>query len=196
MQHKNTITVMSDTINEVLKDFSHNLDKCINHTLHEFNNIRAGKASPNMLEGVMVEYYGSPVPLSQVANVSAPDTRTIMVMPWEKTIIADIERAIINSNLGFAPGNDGTAIRITIPPLTQERRAQLAKMAKQEGENSKIVARNYRKETNEKIKKLQKEGLSEDEAKDAEAKVQKQLDSIIAKIDAMGQEKEKEIMTV
>lgn len=187
---------MSDTINNVLSEYSHNLEKCINHTIHEFNNIRAGKASPGMLESVMVEYYGAPVPLSQVANVSAPDSRTILVQPWEKSIIGDIERAIINSNLGFAPGNDGLAIRITIPPLTQERRIQLAKMAKHEGENSKIVARNYRKDTNEKIKKLQKEGLSEDEAKDAEAKVQKQLDNIIAKIDALSADKEKEIMTV
>ncbi len=187
---------MSATLNDVLNDFSHNLDKCIAHTIHEFNNIRAGKASPNMLESVMVEYYGSPVPLSQVANVSSPDTRTIMVQPWEKNIINDIERAIINSNLGFAPGNDGMVIRITIPPLTQERRIQLAKMAKQESESSKIVARNYRKDTNEKIKKLQKDGLSEDEAKDAEAKVQKQLDNTITKIDSLTADKEKEIMTV
>ncbi len=187
---------MSATISDVLNDFSHNLEKCINHTNHEFNNIRAGKASPNMLDSVMVEYYGSQVPLSQVANVSAPDTRTIVVQPWEKNIINDIERAIINSNLGFAPGNDGLAIRITIPPLTQERRQQLAKMVKQEGEASKIVARNYRKDTNEKIKKLQKDGLSEDEAKIAEAKVQKQLDNTITKIDQMIADKEKEIMTV
>lgn len=184
------------SIGEVLKEFTGNLDKCINHTVHEFSNIRAGKASPSMLESVTVEYYGSPVPLAQVANVSCPDVRTIMVQPWERAIINDIERAIINSNLGFAPGNDGNVIRITIPPLTEERRTQLVKMVKQEGEASKVVARNYRKDTNEKIKKLQKEGLSEDEAKDAENKVQKQLDGVIAKIDAMVVEKEKEIMTV
>jgi ribosome recycling factor len=187
---------MSQTLSDVLKDYSNNLDKCINHTVHEFSNIRAGKASPGMLESVMVEYYGAPVPLSQVANVSVPDVRTIMVQPWERQIINDIERAIINSNLGFAPGNDGNAIRITIPPMTEERRQQLVKMVKQEGEASKIVARNYRKDTNEKIKKLQKDGLSEDEAKDAETKVQKQLDGIIVKIDALIVEKEKEIMTV
>lgn len=149
-----------------------------------------------MLEGVMVEYYGSQVPISQVANISSPDVRTIMVQPWEKQIINDIERAIINSNLGFAPGNDGQAIRITIPPLTQERRAQLVKMVKQEGESSKIVARNYRKDTNEKLKRLQKDGVSEDEIKDAESRVQKQLDGIITKIDQMIADKEKEIMTV
>lgn len=183
-------------INEVLSEYTQNLEKCINHTIHEFGNIRAGKASPNMLESVMVEYYGAPVPISQVANISAPDSRTIMVQPWEKSTIRDIEKGIIDSNLGFAPGNDGNSIRITIPPLTQERRIQLAKMVKQEGENSKIVARNYRKDTNEKIKKLQKDGLSEDEAKDAEAKVQKQLDATISKIDNMVVEKEKEIMTV
>ncbi len=187
---------MSQTISDVLKEFTNNLEKCTNHTIHEFSNIRAGKASPGMLESVMVEYYGSPVPLTQVANVSSPDARTIMVQPWEKQIVADIERAIINSNLGFAPNNDGISIRITIPSLTEERRVQLVKMVKHEGENSKIVARNYRKDTNEKIKKLQKDGLSEDEAKDAEAKVQKQLDAIITKIDQMIVEKEKEIMTV
>jgi len=183
-------------ISQVLNDYTQNLEKCINHTIHEFNNIRAGKASPGMLESVMVEYYGAPVPIGQVANISAPDSRTIMVQPWEKSTIRDIEKGIIDSNLGFAPGNDGNSIRITIPPLTQERRIQLAKMVKHEGDNSKIVARNYRKDTNEKIKKLQKEGLSEDEAKDAEAKVQKQLDTIIAKIDNMVVDKEKEIMTV
>ncbi|MCC6817979.1 MAG: ribosome recycling factor [Bacteroidia bacterium] len=187
---------MSQTISDVLNDFSQNLEKCINHTNHEFSNIRAGKASPGMLESVMVEYYGAPVPLTQVANVSSPDVRTIMVQPWEKNIINDIERAIINSNLGFAPNNDGLAIRITIPPMTEERRQQLVKMVKQEGEASKVVARNYRKDTNEKIKKLQKDGLSEDEAKDSENKVQKQLDALISKIDAMVIEKEKEIMTV
>ena len=187
---------MSQTITDVLKEFTGNLEKCINHTVHEFSNIRAGKASPGMLESVMVDYYGSPVPLSQVANVSVPDVRTIMVQPWERNIINDIERAIVNSNLGFAPGNDGNSIRITIPPMTEERRAQLVKMVKQEGEASKIVARNYRKDTNEKIKKLQKDGLSEDEAKDSEANVQKQLDATIVKIDAMVVEKEKEIMTV
>ncbi len=183
-------------ISQLLADYTNNLEKCINHTIYEFNNIRAGKASPNMLESVMIEYYGAPVPLSQVANISAPDSRTLMVQPWEKSTIRDIEKGIIDSNLGFAPGNDGNSIRITIPPLTQERRTQLAKMVKQEGDNSKIVARNYRKDTNEKIKKLQKEGLSEDEAKDSEAKVQKQLDNIISKIDSMVIEKEKEIMTV
>ncbi len=187
---------MSQTLSDVLNEFSNNLDKCINHTNHEFANIRAGKASPAMLESVVVEYYGSPVPISQVANISSPDVRTIMVQPWEKNIINDIERAIINSNLGFAPGNDGNVIRITIPPMTEERRQQLVKMVKQEGEASKIVARNYRKDTNEKIKKLQKDGLSEDEAKDAETKVQKQLDAVIVKIDALIVEKEKEIMTV
>lgn len=187
---------MNQSISEVLSDFSSNLDKCIRHTIHEFSNIRAGKASPNMLDSVQVDYYGAPVPLSQVANVSSPDVRTILVQPWEKSIINDIERAIINSNLGFAPGNDGLAIRITIPPMTEERRSQLVKMVKQEGEASKVVARNYRKDTNEKIKKLQKDGLSEDEAKDSEGKVQKQLDACIAKIDSLIAEKEKEIMTV
>lgn len=187
---------MSQTLSDVLKEFSSNLDKCINHTNHEFSNIRAGKASPGMLESVVVEYYGSPVPLTQVANVSSPDVRTILVQPWERSIINDIERAIINSNLGFAPSNDGNVVRITIPPMTEERRQQLVKMVKQEGESSKVVARNYRKDTNEKIKKLQKDGLSEDEAKDAENRVQKQLDGVITKIDSLITEKEKEIMTV
>ena len=153
-----SLFTMSQTISDVLKEFTGNLEKCINHTSYEFSNIRAGKASPGMLESVTVEYYGAPVPLSQVANVSSPDVRTILVQPWERNIINDIERAIVNSNLGFAPGNDGIS--------------------------------------NEKIKKLQKDGLSEDEAKDSEAKVQKQLDACMVKIDSMIVDKEKEIMTV
>ena len=184
------------SVSQIISELQGSLEKNLQHTLSEFNRLRAGKASPDMLGSVMVEYYGAPVPLAQVANVSVPDVRTIMIQPWERNIINDIERAIINSNLGFAPGNDGNAIRITIPPMTEERRQQLVKMVKQEGEASKIVARNYRKDTNEKIKKLQKDGLSEDEAKDAETKVQKQLDGIIVKIDALIVEKEKEIMTV
>ena len=153
-----SLFTMSQTISDVLKEFTGNLEKCINHTSYEFSNIRAGKASPGMLESVTVEYYGAPVPLSQVANVSSPDVRTILVQPWERNIINDIERAIVNSNLGFAPGNDGISIRITIPPMTEERRAQLVKMVKQEGEASKIVARNY-KDTVLTIPQLSKDRL-------------------------------------
>jgi ribosome recycling factor len=187
---------MSQTLSEVIQAYQSKLDKCIQHTIHEFGNIRAGKAMPQMLDGIMVEYYGNMTPLSQLANISAPDTRTLLVQPWENTILPDIERAIINSNLGFAPGNDGHIIRITIPPLTEERRLHLVKTLKTESENSKIGARNDRKDTNLKIKQLQKDGLSEDEAKDAESQVQKMLDSTISQIDELATAKEKEVMTV
>ena len=184
------------SLEDIKKTTQTKMDQSIAAFKNNLTKIRTGRANPAILDTIQVDYYGSMVPLSQVANVSSPDVRTIMVQPWEKNIINDIERAIINSNLGFAPGNDGNSIRITIPPMTEERRAQLCKLVKQEGESSKVVARNYRKDTNEKIKKLQKDGLSEDEAKDSEAKVQKQLDACIAKIDAMIVDKEKEIMTV
>ncbi|MBC7426470.1 MAG: ribosome recycling factor [Bacteroidia bacterium] len=185
-----------DSLNSLLAELTASFEKNINHTIVEFSRIRAGKAQPAMLEGVMVDYYGNPTPLSQVANISAPESRTLMIQPWEKSLLGEIERAIINSNLGFAPGNDGMMIRISIPPLTEERRLQLVKTAKAEGENSKVSARSIRKDINERIKKLQKDGLSEDEAKDAEVKVQKQIDAMIIKIDQLLADKEKEIMTV
>lgn len=181
------------TIMEALKA---GLEKNIGHTRNEFTKIRAGKAQPDMLDGVMVEYYGAPTPIHQVANVSAPEARTLMIQPWERKVLSDIERAIINSNLGFNPQNDGESIRINIPPLTEQRRLELIKSVKQEGEHSKIGIRSLRKEANESLKKAQKEGVAEDLVKDAENQVQKLVDQYIDKIEAMIVEKEKEIKTI
>jgi ribosome recycling factor len=184
------------TVSEVLKQLNELLDKNLEHTLTEFTRIRAGKASPSMLDGVMVEYYGAMTPLNQVANVNTPDSRSISIQPYDKSLIRPIETAIINSNLGFAPSNDGDFIRIHIPPITEDRRKDLVKMAKNEAENSKVGIRNLRKEANEKIKKLKLDGLSEDDAKVGEDQVQKMIDNFIAKTEEFLAKKEKEIMTV
>lgn len=170
------------------------MEKAVSHTNNEFTKIRAGKAMPNMLDSVMVEYYGAATPLNQVAAVSTPDARTLSIKPWEKSTLPDIERAIINSNLGFNPQSDGEQIHINIPALTEERRLQLMKQVKAEAENGKIRIRNARKETNDDLKKL--DGVSEDLVKDAEGSVQKLTDQYVAKIDGLVSAKEKEIMTV
>lgn len=172
------------------------MDKTIMHTNAELAKIRAGKANPNMLEGLSVDYYGNPTPVSQVATVNTPDARTITIKPWEKNIISEIERAIINSDLGLNPQNDGELIRINIPPLTEERRKILVKQAKAEAENGKISLRNIRKDTNDAFKKLQKEGASEDAVKGAEDEVQKITDIHVKKIDEIFVKKEEDIMTI
>jgi ribosome recycling factor len=149
-----------------------------------------------MLDSVMVEYYGVMTPLHQIANVNTPDARTIVIQPWEKNKLQDIERAIINSNLGLTPQNDGSIIRITVPPLTEERRKDMVKIAKAQGEDTKVGIRNARRDALEQIKKLQKEGLSEDEAKDLEAKIQQITNEYITKVDEHVAKKEKEILTL
>lgn len=179
-----------------LDDAKESMEKSIVSLQHELAKIRAGRANPGMLEGLAIDYYGSITPLSQVASVTTPDARTIMIKPWEKKVIVLIEKAIKDGNLGFNPQNDGEQIRITIPPLTEERRKELVKQTKNEGEASKVRVRNVRKETNEELKKLQKDGAAEDAIKDAEAKVQKLTDSYIAKVDEVLSKKEIEIMTV
>lgn len=168
----------------------------VEHLEKELVHIRAGKANPAMLDGVHVEYYGSQTPLNQVANVSTPDARTIAVQPWEKNLIPQIEKAILNANLGLNPDNNGEIIRINIPVLTEERRRGLVKQAHQEGENAKVSVRGARKDSNDSLKKLQKDGLSEDIEKDAEAEVQKMTDEFGKKIDALVQAKEEDIMTI
>ncbi len=170
------------------------MEKAIDHTKNEFLKIRAGKAMPSMVDGIDVEYYGSMTPLNQVAGVTTPDARTISIKPWEKSMLQEIERAIINSNLGFNPQNDGEQIRINIPPLTEERRLQLMKQVKAEAEHGKVSIRNTRKDTNDSLKKI--EGVSEDLIKDAEGDVQKLTDTYTAKIDQLVEAKEKDIMTV
>ena len=172
------------------------MKKAITHLEDELLKIRAGKASPSMLEGVMVEYYGSLTPLNQVSNVNTPDPRTISVQPWEKKMLETIERAIMNANLGLNPQNNGELIMINVPPLTEERRRDLVKRAKAEAEHAKVSVRTARREANDEIKKLEKEGLSEDMAKDAEAEIQKLTDAYSAKIDKEIERKEKDIMTI
>ncbi|WP_109831682.1 ribosome recycling factor [Reichenbachiella versicolor] len=172
------------------------MDKSVSHTQQELNKIRAGKAMPNMLDGLMVDYYGSPTPIQQVSSITTPDARTLSVKPWEKNMIAEIEKAIINSDLGLNPQNDGEQIRINIPALTEERRKDLVKQAKSEGENGKVSVRNVRKDTNDSLKKLKGDGVSEDAIKGAEEDVQKLTDAHVAKIDQLLVEKEKDIMTI
>jgi ribosome recycling factor len=149
-----------------------------------------------MLDDITVDYYGSPTPLNQVGSVNTPDARTIVVQPWEKSLLGAIEKAIMEANLGVNPQNDGVIIRINVPPLTEERRRDLVKKAKAEAETGKIAIRNIRKEANEKIRKLKSEGVSEDEMKTGEGEVQKLTDSFIVKVDQLSEAKEKDIMTV
>ncbi len=187
---------MTEEVNMYLDDAKEKMEAAVEHLERELLKIRAGKASPSMLQGVMVDYYGSMTPLAQVANVSVPDPRTIAVQPWEKSMIAPIEKAIMNANLGFNPDNNGEIIRINIPALTEERRSELVKQSKAECENAKVSIRNARRDTNDGLKKLVKEGLSEDLEKDAEADVQKMTDDYGKKIDMMLADKEKDIMTI
>ncbi len=170
------------------------MGKGINHVNHELTKIRAGKANPSMLEGVMVSYYGAMTPIHQVSSLTTPDARTIFIKPFERNLIAEIEKAIINSNLGLNPQNDGQQVIINVPMLTEERRKQLVKQVGQECEQGRISIRNIRKETNEQLKKIK--GVSEDDIKNAEDKVQKLTDETIERIDALMKKKEAEIMTV
>lgn len=187
---------MDDLIQEQLSLAKEAMEKAVAHTEAELSKIRAGKAMPSMLDGVHVEYYGSNMPLSQVSNINTPDARTIMIQPWEKSMLEPIEKAIQEANLGFNPQNDGTVIRISVPILTEERRKELVKKVRAEAEHGKIAVRNIRKDSNEKIKKLQKDGYPEDEIKSGEAEVQKLTDQYISIIDSHIERKEKDIMTV
>ncbi len=185
-----------EEIDFILDSTKESMDGSLSHLEKEFLNIRAGKASPAMLGGVKVDYYGSQTPLSQVANVSTPDARTLTVTPWEKNMLQPIEKAIMIANLGFNPMNNGDNIIINIPALTEERRRDLVKQAKSEAEDAKIGVRNARKDANNDIKKLEKDGLSEDVCKNAESDVQALTDSFIKKIDELLAIKEAEIMKV
>jgi ribosome recycling factor len=172
------------------------MERALKHTQIELSKIRAGRASTQMLDGIQVEYYGSPTPLSQVSSVSTPDARTISIKPFERKLISDIESAIINSNIGLSPANDGETIRLNIPPLTEERRRDLVKKAKNEIETARVNIRKVRQEANDELKKIQKDGGSEDEVKKAEERVQKMTDSYILKAEQMMADKEKDIMQV
>lgn len=187
---------MSEDLELILEDARDSMKKALNHLESELIKIRAGKASPQMLEGLTVDYYGSPTALNQVGNISVMDARTLTIQPWEKNMLQPIERAIINANLGVTPQNDGNIIRLFMPPLTEERRKEYVKRAGGEGEQSKVAIRNIRRDAIEQIKKLQKDGLSEDEAKDAEKDMQEITDKHIALVEKHLQAKEKEIMSV
>lgn len=187
---------MEEELDLIYESATEQMDKALEHLEKELLKIRAGRANPVMLRGVMVDYYGSMTPISQVANVNASDARTLMVQPWEKAMIQPIETAIINANLGFNPQNNGEAVIINIPPLTEERRIQLVKQAKAEAENCKVSIRNARKEALDEIKKLAKDGLPEDAAKAAEEEIQTIVNNKSAKADDFLTIKEKDIMTI
>ncbi|MEX0636148.1 MAG: ribosome recycling factor [Ferruginibacter sp.] len=187
---------MAEDLNIVLEDAAQTMAKAIHHLEAELVKIRAGKANPNMLDGITADYYGSPTAISQVANITALDVRTISVQPWEKNMLPVIERAIIAANIGINPQNDGVTIRLFLPPLTEERRKELVKRCNGEGEHTKVSIRNIRRIAIEDVKKLQKDGLSEDVAKDAEAKAQIMTDKHIELIEKLLMAKEKEIMSV
>ena len=170
--------------------------KAIEHLESELVSIRAGKANPALFNHVMVDYYGTSTPLPQIASITSPDARTIMIQPWEKSMIQTVERAIMQANLGFTPQNSGDVIRVNNPPLTEERRKELVKQAKHEGENTRVGIRNARRDAIEQIKKYQKDGLGEDLAKDFEAEIQKITDDFSKKVDAILDKKEKEILAI
>tara|TARA_B100001250_G_scaffold154677_1_gene132890 strand:+ start:119 stop:679 length:561 start_codon:yes stop_codon:yes gene_type:complete len=185
-----------EEIDLILEDTKERMDKSIQFLITELKKIRAGKATPSMLDGIMVEYYGAPTPLLQVASITTPDSRTLFVKPWEKTIIQEIEKSIVNSDLGLSPQNDGENIIINIPPLTEERRLVLVKQIKSEGEKSKISIRSVRKESNELVKKLTNEGISEDAISNGENEIQKITNNKVNKIDEIIKSKEVDITTI
>ena len=187
---------MTDDLSFILEEGKESMTKAINHLEAELVKIRAGKANPTMLDGIMVDYYGNPTPINQVGNISAMDARTISIQPWEKNMLQPIERAIIAANIGINPQNDGNIIRLFLPPLTEERRREMVKRSNAEGEQAKVAVRSIRREAIEQIKKLQKEGLSEDQAKDSETEIQEMTDKFISLVEKHLAAKEKEIMSV
>lgn len=187
---------MSEEVQKITKGLQDAMNKAIGHLEAELVKVRAGKANPNLVEGLVVDYYGNPTPINQVGNVSVADARTLTIQPWEKNMLQPIERAIIAANIGVTPQNDGLIIRLFMPPLTEERRKELVKRAQGEGEQSKVAIRSIRRDSIEQIKKLQKNGLSEDATKDAEQEVQDLTDRFISLVDKHLAAKEKEILTV
>lgn len=184
---------MEEEIQFILDSTKESMESALKHLEKQLLTIRAGKATPSMLNSVLVEYYGSPTPLSQVANVNTPDGRTITVQPWEKSMLQEIEKGILVANLGFNPMNNGESIIINVPPLTEERRKELAKQAKMEAEDAKVVIRNARKDGNGELKKMD---ISEDLEKNINIDIQELTDTYVMRVDAILSAKEKEIMTV
>jgi ribosome recycling factor len=187
---------MAEDISQIVVTADDHMKKAITHLETELIKIRAGKATPQILDGIVVDYYGSPTPINQVGNINVMDARTLSIQPWEKNMLQPIERAIIAANIGINPQNDGSQIRLFLPPLTEERRKELVKKCQGEGEHSRIAIRNIRRDAIEHIKRLQKNGLSEDIAKDAETNVQNITDKFISAVDKHLASKEKEIMSV
>lgn len=187
---------MTEQVEAIIVSTSENMIKALSHMESEVQKVRAGKASPQMLDGLLVEYYGSPTLISQVANVTAVDARTLTIQPWEKNMLAPIERSIMAANIGVTPQNDGVIIKLFLPPLTEDRRKEFVKKVMAEGESGKIAIRNIRRDGMEAVKKLQKEGLSEDAVKEAEGRIQAITDKKIIEVDAHCALKEKELMTV
>jgi ribosome recycling factor len=187
---------MEDELQILLEGAEESMNKAIEHLDRELTKVRAGKANPKMLDGIMVDYYGSQTPLSQVASINTPDHRTIAVQPWERGLIPVIEKAIMTANLGLNPDNNGEMVRINVPPLTEERRHLLVKQVKKEGEEAKISIRSVRREAHDELKKLKKDGLPEDREKITEDNIQKLTDTFVKKVDDILVTKEKDILTI
>lgn len=187
---------MEDDISKILSDAEAGMAKAINFLETELSKIRAGRVAPNILNGILVPYYGTPTSIDQVANINVVDARTLSIKPWEKKMLHEVERAILAANIGITPQNDGEQIRIFMPPVTEERRKELVKQAFAEGEQAKVSIRSIRKEAMDGVKKLEKENLSEDEAKGTEAEIQQLTDTSTEKADQLCATKEKQIMTV
>lgn len=187
---------MDELVKMVLDETREKMEKSIRHLENELIKIRAGKASIHIVDGIMVDYYGVLTPLNQVSNIGTPDPKTVLIQPWDRNMISPIEKAIMQANIGITPENNGELIRLGIPPLTEERRRDLVKQVKSEGEDTKVGIRNARREANDELKALQKDGLPEDEQKNGEAEVQKLTDQYIEKVDRDLEAKEKDIMTV
>jgi len=190
------IVAMTEESIMVLDDTKESMNAALTHLEREFQKIRAGKASPSMLEGIKINYYGAMTPIEQTANINTPDPRQIIVQPWDKSILQELEKAIMAANLGFNPKNEGEVLRIIVPPLTEERRKDLVKQARNESEQAKISIRNIRRSANDMAKSLEKDGLPEDEVKKLQEKIQEMTDEYIKKIDEFLEKKEKDIMTV
>lgn len=184
-------------IKDIIQKSEEKMNKTISVLKSDLSTMRAGRANPTMLDRIQVDYYGSKCPLNQVANISAPEPRVLVISPWERTLIKEIEKAILISDLGINPSNDGSVIRLVVPELTEETRKKLVKTVKKTGEDTKIALRSIRRDANEKIKVLKKEGeITEDELKNAEDKVQKVIDSFVKEVDTLILAKEKEIMSI
>lgn len=184
-------------IKDIIAKSEEKMKKTISVLKSDLSTLRAGRANPTMLDRIKVDYYGSPCPLSQVANISAPEPRVLMISPWEKSLIKEIEKAILVSDLGINPSNDGSVIRLVVPELTEETRKNLVKVVRKTGEESKVALRSIRREANDKVKALKKDGdITEDELKSAEEKVQKTIDTYVKEVDTLITAKEKEIMSI